>query len=112
MKPSLVCLMALLCLALLSASVVGADTASDEAAIRAAITKMWKNVSERKLDASSIHPDGAIQATSAGGFWRSLSREELVSQIQDDPETLKFTPHYVQVKLLGSKKDVAFVSFY
>jgi hypothetical protein len=94
------------------APAVLAQTSPDEIAIRGVIDTMWKNVAERKIDSSGIHPDGAVQATSAGGFWRTLSRQELVSQFQDDPSTMKFTPHHVQVRFLGSKRDVAFVSFY
>ncbi len=91
---------------------VAADTTADEAAIRDVIENLWKNLAERKVDGRHVHPDGVIQATSAGGFWRTLSRDEVVSQIETGPTTLRAEPHYVRVKFLGAQKDVAFVSFY
>ncbi len=84
----------------------------DEATIRNNVAKMWKQVAEKTLDGSMTSPDGVTQATSAGGFWRTVSPAENVAQINDDEVTLNFTPAYIEVRLLGSKKDVAHVSYY
>ena len=107
MRKAAVCAVVAICALLSFASVASADTAADEAAIRGTIAQMWKDVAEKNFDGSLVHPDGAIQATSAGGFWRTLSREQAASQIVDDANTLRFTPHHVQVRFLGSRKDVA-----
>lgn len=84
----------------------------DEEVIRKNVVEMWKQVAAKKLDGSLTSPNGVTQATSAGGFWRTLSRAENVAQINDDDSTLDFRPAYIEVRLLGSKKDVAHVSYY
>ena len=94
-----------------SSSVV-ADMHDDEEAIRARVEEMWKEAAEKKYNVEWVNPAGVTQATSAGGFWETLSAGAVVAQINEGPNQLDFTPYYVQVKLLGSKKDVAWVTFY
>jgi hypothetical protein len=89
-----------------------ADTASDESAIRAMVNGLWKKVAAKKYDGTDLNPRGAWQATSQGGLWNFVDREAEKRLLNESPNTLNVAANHVNVTFLGSKKDVAYVTFY
>ena len=86
--------------------------AGDREDVIEAIEKQWADVAQRKVDKSTIHPDGQWLAKSAGGLWEFLTADETVALIEDAPNTFDFKPYHVNVKFLGARKDVAYVAYY
>ena len=89
-----------------------AGQATDEKALHAFVTRMWEDIGNHAFDRAVVHPDGALQATSLGGFWTYQTREELEAQINDSPNTLILEPHHIRVEFVGAKEDVAYVTYY
>ena len=111
-RPSIAAILVLICVLFASSPSLMADTATDEATIRSFVARMWERVADKAATLDVTNPAGAMQATSAGGFWEFLSPAETVSRINDSPNTFDFSPHHVQVRFLGSNKDIAYVTFH
>jgi hypothetical protein len=112
MKSTVLVLLVLLLAAAVAPSAVRADTASDEAAIRAMLDEMWKKIAAKKYDAIDLNPHGSWQATSQGGLWKRVNREGQKTLLNESPNTLDMAANHVEVTFLGSKKDVAYATFY
>ena len=88
------------------------DTAADEAAVRAIVDDVWTKIAAKKYDGKELTPDGFWEATSQGGLWQFMDRESQQSLLNDSPNTLKVAASHIQVTFLGSKRDVAYATFY
>ena len=84
----------------------------DEAAIKADIVKTWKDAAERKIDKSLFDKDHITSAYSTGGLWVNETGDEMANNIVGGPNTFVLTPFHINVRILGSKKDVAYTSYY
>ena len=84
----------------------------DEAAIKADIVKVWKDAAQRKMDRNKLGPEHNMVAYSTGGLWEDLTAEEMAKSIVGGPNTFALRPYHINVMLLGSKKDVEYVSYY
>ena len=84
----------------------------DETALKADVVKFWKDAAQRKMDRNKLDPDHNIIAYSTAGLWEDLPAEEMAKSIVGGPNTFALRPYHINVKFLGSKKDVAYVSFY
>ncbi len=112
MKNTVLLLLILIIAAVIVPSAVRADTASDEAAIRAMVNDLWKKVAAKRYDGADLNPRGAWQATSQGGLWQRVDREGQKILLNESPNTLHVAANHVEVTFLGSRKDVAYVTFY
>ena len=84
----------------------------DEAAIKADVVKLWKGAAQRKMDRNKLDPEHNMIAYSTGGLWEDLPAEEMAKSIVGGPNTFALRPYHINVRFLGSKKDVAYVSYY
>ena len=84
----------------------------DEATIKADIVKLWNDATQRKMDKSKLDPDHNMVAYSTGGLWQDVTADEMAASIVGGPNTFALRPHHITVRFLGSKKDVAYVSYY
>ncbi len=84
----------------------------DEAAIKADIIKTWKDAAQRKIDKSLFDSDNVTSAYSTGGLWEHETGDELAKKIVGGPNTFVLTPYHMTVRFVGSKKDVAYTSYY
>ena len=75
------------------------------------VKETWKKIAAKEVDAVGVGPNGVIQAQSHGGFWRSFTPETMAAFLKESPN-MRFTPYYIEVRFLGSKKDVAYVTHY
>ncbi len=112
MKNTILGLLILIIATATAPSAVRADTASDEAAIRAMIDELWKKVAAKTYDGADLNARGVWQATSQGGLWQRVDREGQKTLLNDSPNTLQMAANHVEVTFLGSRKDVAYVTFY
>ena len=64
------------------------------------------------MDRNKLDPEHNIIAYSTGGLWEDLSAEEMAKSIVGGPNTFALRPYHINVRFLGSKKDVAYVSYY
>ncbi len=76
------------------------------------IKQQWIDFSNKKANMATINPGGTWQATSQGGLWQFLSPEASKAQIEGSPNTFNFSPHHIEVTILGKSKDVAFANYY
>jgi len=74
--------------------------------------KLWAATAKKQMSREVVHPDGIWIATSQGGLWDYLSVDENLEMINEAVNYLDFKPHHINVQFLGSKKDVAYVTFY
>ena len=86
--------------------------AGDEEDVTAVIKEFWVDVSNKKVNASKIYPNGLWQAKSSGGLWDFLTPNEVETMINDSPNNLKFRPHHIEVGIVGKNKDVAHANYY
>ena len=86
--------------------------AKDESALKADVVKFWEDAAQRKLDRNKLDPEHNMVAYSTGGLWEDLTAEEMAKSIVGGPNTMALRPHHINVMFLGSKKDVAYVSYY
>lgn len=84
----------------------------DEAAIKSDIIKTWKDAAERKMDKSLFDSDHVTSAYSTGGLWVDETGDEMANKIVGGPNTFVLTPYHITVRFFGSKKDVAYTSYY
>ena len=77
----------------------------------AAIEQTWKDIA-LKNPTTEGHPDGSWIATSEGGLWQFLSKEEFGAMITESPNVLDFDPHHINVRMVGEKQDVAYAAYY
>lgn len=84
----------------------------DEAVIKADVVKLWSDAANRKMDKNKLDPEHNIIAYSTGGLWEDLTADKMVASIVGGPNTFDLRPYHINVKFLGSKKDVAYVSYY
>ncbi len=109
MKKSIPVLLILMIVIAIAPSAARAD---DEADIRAIVHGVWEKVAAKKYDATDLNPDGTWQATSQGGLWQYVDRAGQKALLNESPNTLDVAASHVEVTLLGSKKDAAYVVFY
>jgi hypothetical protein len=76
------------------------------------VKETWKKAASKEVSDGMVGPKGSIQAHSSGGLWMALTPEAMATTLKESPNTMQFTPHHINVKLLGSKKDVAYVTYY
>ncbi len=88
----------------------GEAKAGDQEDVSAAIERNWKDAALKNPTAEG-HPDGSWIATSEGGLWQFLSKEEFAA-MADRPNILDFRPHHINVKIVGEKQDVAYAAYY
>ena len=74
--------------------------------------KMWAATAKKQMPREVVHPDGIWIATSQGGLWDYLSVDENLEMINEAGNYLDIKPYHTNVQFLGSKKDVAYVTFY
>ena len=86
--------------------------AGDEEDVTAVIKKLWVDVSNKKVNASTIYSNGLWQAKSSGGLWDFLTPDKVETMINDSPNSLKFRPHHIEVGIVGKNKDVAHANYY
>jgi len=84
--------------------------ADDKEDVVGAIEQAWKDIA-LKNPTPEGHPDGSWIATSEGGLWQFLSKEEFAA-MADRPNILDFRPHHINVKIVGEKQDVAYAAYY
>ena len=99
-------------LVLMTVPFQGQGQSKDESAIKADIVKLWKDAAQRKMDRNNLDPEHNMIAYSTGGLWEDLSAEEMAKSIVGGPNTFALRPYHINVRFLGSKKDVAYVSYY
>ncbi len=75
------------------------------------VKEMWKKLAAKEMSDGMAGPKGVIAANSHGGLWLVSTREEMAASIKESP-TMQFTPYHINVKFLGSQKDVAYVTYY
>ena len=80
----------------------------DEAVIKADVVKLWSDAANRKMDKNKLNPEHNIIAYSTGGLWEDLTADKMVASIVGGPNTFDLRPYHINVKFLGSKKDVAY----
>jgi hypothetical protein len=86
--------------------------AGDEEDVAAVLKKLWVDISNKKINTSTISSNGVWQAKSSGGLWDLLTPNEVITMINDSPNNLKFRPHHIEVGIVGKNKDVAHVNYY
>ena len=85
--------------------------ADDKEDVVGAIEQAWKDIA-LKNPTPEGHPDGWWVATSEGGLWQFLSKEEFGAMITESPNVLDFDPHHINVRMVGEKQDVAYAAYY
>ena len=91
--------------------VSGEAKAGDQEDVSADIERNWKDAALKNPTAER-HPDGSWVATSEGGLWQFLSKEEFGAMITESPNVLDFDPHHINVRMVGEKQDVAYAAYY
>lgn len=86
--------------------------ADDKEDVTAVIKKLWVDVSNKKVNSSTIFTKGVWQARSDGGLWDFLTPDEVETLINDSPNNLRFRPYHVEVGIIGQNKDVAYANYY
>ena len=109
MKKSISVLLVLMIVIAIAPSAARAD---DEADIRTIVHGVWEKVGAKKYDGADLNPEGTWQATSQGGLWQYVDRAGQKALLNESPNTLDVAASHVEVTLLGSKKDAAYVNFY
>ena len=89
-----------------------ADESEEEQKIVNIVKETWTKVAAKEVSDGMIGPKGSIQAHSSGGLWIVRTPEAMATSMKESHNTLEFTPHHINVKFLGSKKDVAYVTYY
>jgi len=89
-----------------------AGESEEEQKIVNTVKETWKKLAAKEISDGLVGPKGVIQAYSSGGLWLVRTPEEMAAEVKAPPNTLQFTPYHINVKFLGSKKDVAYVTYY
>ena len=89
-----------------------AGESEEEQKIVNTVEETWKKLAAKEVGDGLVGPKGSIQAHSSGGLWQGLTPEAMAALLKESPNTLQFTPYHINVKFLGSKKDVAYVTYY
>lgn len=97
--------------AMVLTSPIWADEPEEEQTVINQVKETWRKIAAKEVDDIGVGPSGIIQAQSHGGFWRFFTPETMAAYLKDSPN-LRFTPYYIEVRFLGSKKDVAYVTYY
>ena len=85
---------------------------AEEQQIIKTVKETWKKLASKEVSDGLVSPAGTINAQSSGGLWMNVERETFATYMKESPNTLKFTPYHINVKFLGQKKDVAYVTYY
>ena len=89
-----------------------AGESEEEQNIVNTVKEIWGKLAAKEVSDGLVGPKGSIQAQSSGGLWRVYTPETMAAELKESPNTLQFTPYHINVKFLGSKKDVAYVTYY
>ena len=99
-----------LVIALVSVVNSGANQQSETKKIEEIIEKFWVQVANGNIDNDHFSPE-QITAYSSGGLWQYISDSEMIASLSTDSR-LKVRSYHINVKFLGSKEDVAYVTYY
>jgi uncharacterized protein DUF4440 len=83
----------------------------DEQAIIDDTKSVWEQIAAKDFTHLMIGPRGVVHAGSAGGLWRRMTAEEMAAYLAESPN-LRAAPYHINVRFLGSQKDVAYVTYY
>ena len=89
-----------------------AGNSEEEQQIIKTVEETWKKLANKEVSDGLVGPTGTINAQSSGGLWMNLERKTFEANMKKSPDTLKFSPYHINVKFLGQKKDVAYVTYY
>ena len=89
-----------------------AGESEEEQEIIKDLKEMWKEIAAKELSDVLVGPKGLIQASSSGGLWQVFETTEALAAFLEASPTMRFTPYHIDVRFLGSQKDVAYVTYY
>lgn len=110
--PRIVYIISAVALALALDSPAWAGESEEDQQLIETVKETWKKLAAKEVTDGLVGPQGTINAQSSGGFWMHIGREAFAANMKESPDTLKFSPYHINVKFLGQKKDVAYVTYY
>ncbi len=110
--PRIAIIISAVALALVLNSPAWAGESEEEQQLIETVKEAWKKLAEKEVSDGLVGPTGTINAQSSGGLWMNLERETFEANMKESPDTLKFRPYHINVKFMGQKKDVAYVTYY
>ena len=110
--PRIVYIISAVAVALVLNNPAWAGESEEEQKIIKTVKETWKKLAEKEVSDGLVSPAGTVNAQSSGGLWMNVERETFEANMKESLDTLKFSPYHINVKFLGQKKGVAYVTYY